>query len=91
MLNIGLLGCGRIGQVHALSIGRLDDVRVTAVADAFPEAAQSLADRIGAQVMDPDAVIASAKVDAVVIATPTADFLPIRQFIDAVLPVVFVL
>lgn len=71
MLNIGLLGCGRIGQVHALSLGRLDDVWVTAVADVFPEAAQSLADRIGAQVMDPDAVIASAKVDAVVIATPT--------------------
>lgn len=71
MLNIGLLGCGRIGQVHASSIARLDDVRVTAVADAFPEAAQALAARTGAQVMDPDALIASTQVDAVVIATPT--------------------
>lgn len=71
MLNIGLLGCGRIGQVHALSIERLDDVRLTALADAFPEAAQSLASRSGAQVMDADAVITSADVDAVIIATPT--------------------
>jgi myo-inositol 2-dehydrogenase/D-chiro-inositol 1-dehydrogenase len=71
MLNIGLLGCGRIGQVHALSIGQRDDVQMTALADAFPEAAQKLATQTGAQVMDPDAVIASADVDAVLIATPT--------------------
>lgn len=71
MLNIGLLGCGRIGQVHALSIGQRDDVQVTALADAFPEAAQKLANQTGAQIMDPDAVITSANVDAVLIATPT--------------------
>lgn len=71
MLNIGILGCGRIGLVHALTISRLEAVRVIAIADAFPEAAQSLATRTGAQVMDAQALIESASVDAVVIATPT--------------------
>lgn len=71
MLNIGLLGCGRIGQVHALTIGRLDTARIAAIADAVPEAATALAAKSGAPVMSPEAVIASADVDAVVIATPT--------------------
>ena len=71
MLNIGLLGCGRIGQVHAQTIRQMDDVRITAVSDAFPESAHALAERCGAQVMETDAVINSADVDAVIIATPT--------------------
>ena len=71
MLNIGLLGCGRIGQVHALSIERLENVQITVVADAFHDAAKSIAHKTGAQVMDAESVIASAGVDAVIIATPT--------------------
>ena len=71
MLNIGILGCGRIGQVHALTISRLDAVRVVAVADPVPAAAETLAARTGAQVMEAQALIDSASVDAVVIATPT--------------------
>ncbi len=71
MLNIGLLGCGRIGQVHALSIARMDDVRITALADAFPEAATGIAAKTGAKIMSADEVIASPDVDAVIIATPT--------------------
>ena len=71
MLNIGLLGCGRIGQVHARSIGQIDGARVCAVADAFAEPANMLAEKTGASVMDADTLIASADVDAVVIGTPT--------------------
>jgi myo-inositol 2-dehydrogenase / D-chiro-inositol 1-dehydrogenase len=71
MLNIGLLGCGRIGAVHARSIGQLDDVQVVAVSDFVPEAAKALAAKAGAKVLDSDALIASADVDAVVIGTPT--------------------
>ncbi|MHA6267119.1 inositol 2-dehydrogenase [Aliiroseovarius sp. CAU 1755] len=71
MLKVGLLGCGRIGQVHARSIGQIDGVRVSAVADAFAEPAQSLAAQTGAQVLDSQALIDSAEVDAVVIGTPT--------------------
>lgn len=71
MLNIGLLGCGRIGQVHANTIERMGNVRLSALADAFPEAAQDLAKRTGAVVMDAADVITSADVDAIIIATPT--------------------
>ncbi|MEJ6477076.1 MAG: inositol 2-dehydrogenase [Octadecabacter sp.] len=71
MLNIGILGCGRIGQVHALTISRLNAVRVVAVADPVPEAAQALATRMGAQVMDAQELIDNPSVDAIIIATPT--------------------
>ena len=71
MLNVGILGCGRIGQVHALSISRLAAVRVVAGADVVPEAAKALAASTGAQVMKPQALIDSPSVDSVTIATPT--------------------
>ena len=71
MLNIGILGCGRIGVVHAGSIARLEGARVTAVSDAVPAAADALAAKTGAQVLDSADLIASADVDAAVIGTPT--------------------
>ena len=71
MLKIGLLGCGRIGQVHARSIRALDGAVVTAVADALPDAAASLAAATGAEARSAEAILASDDVDAVVIGTPT--------------------
>ena len=71
MLNIGLLGCGRIGQVHGRTISQIDGARVTAVADAFEAPAMALAEKTGAKVMDAVELIAYADVDAVVIGTPT--------------------
>ena len=71
MLNIGLLGCGRIGQVHGRSLTQIENGRVAAVADALPEAATALAEALGAVALDADALIASPDVDAVVIGTPT--------------------
>lgn len=71
MLRLGLLGCGRIGQVHARSAGHIAGVAVTAVADAFAAPAAELAAQTGAKVMEPAALIESAEVDAVVIGTPT--------------------
>lgn len=71
MVNIGILGCGRIGQVHGLSIRALDQARVVAVADALPAAAETLATTLGAEVRSAEAIIASADIDGVVIGTPT--------------------
>lgn len=71
MLRLGLLGCGRIGQVHARSAGQISGAEVTAVADAFDASAQALAAQTGAQVMDSADLIDSDHVDAVVIGTPT--------------------
>ncbi|MDJ0821579.1 MAG: inositol 2-dehydrogenase [Paracoccaceae bacterium] len=71
MLSIGLLGCGRIGQVHALSISRIDSARLTAVADAVHEAAQAVAERYGADTREADQIITADDIDAVIVATPT--------------------
>ncbi|WP_166418538.1 inositol 2-dehydrogenase [Cochlodiniinecator piscidefendens] len=71
MLNIGILGCGRIGQVHAGSIAGLANARVSAVSDAFPAAAEALAASHNAQVSTTEQIIADPAIDAVVIGTPT--------------------
>ncbi len=71
MLRLGILGCGRIGQVHAGSAMQSPDATVTAVADVFEDAAQALADRTGAQVRSADHIIASDDIDAIIIGTPT--------------------
>ena len=71
MLRIGLLGCGRIGQVHARSIKALDGVRVQAVADAMPEAAEALARDSAAERRSAEAILGAADIDAVIIGTPT--------------------
>ncbi|MEO9650382.1 MAG: inositol 2-dehydrogenase [Roseobacter sp.] len=72
MISIGILGCGRIGQVHARSIARMSNARVTAVADALPQAAQSLADATGATARAADKIINATDIDAVIVATPTS-------------------
>lgn len=71
MLRIGLLGCGRIGQVHARSISQIDGAIVGALADALPEAAKALATQTGATVLSSEDLIDGNDVDAVVIGTPT--------------------
>ncbi|MGB7244286.1 MAG: inositol 2-dehydrogenase [Sulfitobacter sp.] len=71
MLRLGLLGCGRIGQVHARSLSRLKTAKLVAVADALPASAQAVADQSDAQVRRVDEIIGSADIDAVIICTPT--------------------
>jgi myo-inositol 2-dehydrogenase/D-chiro-inositol 1-dehydrogenase len=71
MINIGILGCGRIGQVHARTLMHMDAARIAAVADAFPEAAEVLSVRTGAPVKDVDTIMADPGIDAVIIGTPT--------------------
>lgn len=71
MLRLGLLGCGRIGQVHARSIKALGSARIVAVADAMPAAANAMAASTGAEVRDVAAILSAPDVDAVIIGTPT--------------------
>ena len=71
MLNIGILGCGRIGQVHARGISQIEGAQVIAVSDFFPEAAAALADKTGANIRSTDDILKSADIDAVIVGTPT--------------------
>lgn len=71
MLNIGLLGCGRIGQVHGKTLRGMTTARAVAISDAMPAAAEALAASLDARVMTSEDMIADPTIDAVVIGTPT--------------------
>ncbi|PVA05543.1 inositol 2-dehydrogenase [Thalassorhabdomicrobium marinisediminis] len=71
MIRVGILGCGRIGQVHARTLRAMDGATVVAVSDHFPEAAEALAKTCSAEVRSTDEIIASDDVDAVIVGTPT--------------------
>lgn len=71
MLKVALLGAGRIGLVHAKSMTVTKASRVVAVADVNMQAAQDLADQIGAEARSVDDIIADPSIDAVLIATST--------------------
>jgi len=70
--RIGLLGCGRIGRVHAGVIAReIPGLALTAVADTVPEAAQGVSASVGAPARSIEEVLESDDVDAVAICTST--------------------
>ena len=71
--GIGLIGCGRIGQLHArlLAVG-VDGLRLAALCDAVPAAASALASELGVPTAaDPGELMERADVDAVAICSPT--------------------
>ncbi len=70
-VRFGLLGAGRIGNVHARAIGSNADARLVAVADAVPASAKAVSAAYGAEVRSIDKILASKDIDAVVICTPT--------------------
>ena len=71
MLTLGLLGCGRIGKVHAASIATVPNARLGAVADAMPDAATALAALHGTTAKSPEEIIADPAIDAIIVASPT--------------------
>ncbi|GGA63069.1 inositol 2-dehydrogenase [Pelagibacterium lentulum] len=71
MLRFGILGAGRIGNVHARAIAASGRANVGYIADAMPEAAQGLADAVGAKTASVQEVVTASDVDAILIATPT--------------------
>ncbi|TQS69906.1 inositol 2-dehydrogenase [Rhodobacteraceae bacterium] len=71
MLKVGLLGAGRIGQVHAVNIANNPRSTLVAVSDVFEEAATKLAAAHGADVRSSEDILADPSIDAVLIATST--------------------
>lgn len=73
-INIGLIGAGRIGRVHAANLQRrIRNARVVLVADPVEEAARRAADDFGIKfaVTDYQTVLQSPAVDAVIICSAT--------------------
>ncbi len=72
MLRIVVLGCGRIGQMHARNIATHSRTELSAVFDVYKPAAQAAAQAYGARVWDSaEEIFGSNDIDAVLIATAT--------------------
>lgn len=72
MIRIAVLGCGRIGVMHAANIAAHPRATLAGVYDIHAPAADAVAKKTGAEVFPSvEAVLASDKVDAVLIATAT--------------------
>ena len=77
MLNIAVIGAGRIGHVHAKTIASHPDAKLALIADPFGDAAEKLAAEYGAaHTTDVDSVFTDEGVDAVVIGSPTPLHIP---------------
>jgi len=70
-LALGLLGAGRIGQVHARNVAGLDGARIVAVHDPLDDAAARAAALSNARIANADDILSDPSVDAVLICTPT--------------------
>ncbi len=71
MLNVGLLGAGRIAGVHATAISSHPGSTLVAVSDINSVAAEKIAAQYGAQERDTAAILEDSTIDAVLIATST--------------------
>lgn len=78
MISIGLLGAGRIGQIHGRNIAASPRAKLAAIADPMPDGAKALSAATGAPVRTPEEILADKAIDAILIGTPTdthADFI----------------
>ena len=71
-VRVGLLGCGRIGKMHAdLLATQVDGIALAAVYDVVDAAAQEVATKHGVPILTPDEMFASSDIDAVAICSAT--------------------
>jgi myo-inositol 2-dehydrogenase / D-chiro-inositol 1-dehydrogenase len=88
-IRFGLIGTGRIGQVHAANIAANPDTELAWICDPFVDGAHAIAARFGGQVTtDAADVFAPGAVDAVLVASPTPTHVDlIARAVDAGIPV----
>jgi myo-inositol 2-dehydrogenase/D-chiro-inositol 1-dehydrogenase len=78
MIRIGLLGAGRIGQIHGRNVAAHPNATLVAIADAIPRSALALAKATRSATLSVDELILAKNIDAVMICTSTdthADFI----------------
>lgn len=88
-LRFGLIGTGRIGQVHAANIAASPDAVLTRVADPFVAGARAVAAAYGGIATDTaDELFSAGDIDALLIASPTPTHVDlIAAAVDAGIPV----
>lgn len=70
--SVGVIGGGRIGQIHAQNVFENPDTELVAICDPFPATAE-IAERLGAAYYaTTDELLDHPDIDAVIVASPTA-------------------
>ena len=69
MTRIGLLGAGRIGQVHARAVSSVQTAQLVAIADPMTAAAEVVRDAYGCDIRTIEQILVSDDIDAVIICT----------------------
>jgi myo-inositol 2-dehydrogenase / D-chiro-inositol 1-dehydrogenase len=78
MVGIAVLGCGRIGRIHARNLARHPRARLVAVFDVRAAAAQETAAELGVRIArSADEALSDPEVAAVFVATPTDTHVPL--------------
>ncbi len=77
MLNICLIGAGRIGRVHAMAVEKIPGARISHVVDYLPESAKEVADQYDATVLELDEAFTNNDIDAYIIASSTDTHSPL--------------
>ena len=71
-IRVAVIGCGRIGQLHAGLLAReIPGLELAYVADAVPEAAEVAAAKAGCEVLGIEQILSAPQVDAVAICSST--------------------
>ena len=71
-INIAVLGCGRIGQMHARNVALHEMTSLTCVYDINEEFANKVASELGVSaVTDDSEIFSNTDIDAILIASPT--------------------
>ena len=70
-IRTALVGCGKVGQIHAAALHALPESRLVAVCDPSPERASGFASRFGGRPFtDLGAMLATGEVEALTICSP---------------------
>lgn len=70
-VRVGLIGCGKVGQIHATALRSLAEAELTAVCDVSAERARAFAERYGTRAYtDVEAMLRDGNMEAVIIGTP---------------------
>ena len=70
-VRTGIIGCGKVGAIHAEALRALPESKLVAFCDAQLSRAQAFADRYGGQAFDSvTGMLANSGLEAVTICTP---------------------
>ncbi|MDD5597308.1 MAG: Gfo/Idh/MocA family oxidoreductase [Victivallaceae bacterium] len=71
-IRFGIIGAGRLGNVHAGKLALLDEAELAGVYDVNPDAAQAMREKYGVKIYHSAAELAgAADIDGIIVASPT--------------------